>query len=70
MTFRMNEDHYEFLLIPFDLTNAPFTFQSLMNQVFFPYLWKFILVFFNDILIYNKTWEDHLSQLDHTLQLL
>lgn len=41
-----------------------------MNQVYWPYLRKFILVLFDDILIYNKTWKDHLSQLDQTLQLL
>jgi len=41
-----------------------------MNQVFYPYLQKCILVFFDYVLIYNKTWEHHFSQLDQTLQLL
>lgn len=60
-TFRTHNGHYEFLMMSFGLTNAPFTFQSLMNNVFRSYLRRFLLIFFNDILVYSKKWDEHLE---------
>ena len=56
--------------MPFSLCNAPSTFQSLMNHVFCSFLRHFFLVFFDDILIYSKTWSSYLSHVNQALHLL
>nr|GEU46518.1 putative reverse transcriptase domain-containing protein [Tanacetum cinerariifolium] len=68
--FRTRYGHFEFMGMPFGLTNALVVFIDLMNQVYKPYLDKFVIVFIDDILIYSKTKEDHEAHLKLVLELL
>ena len=70
MAFRTHHGHYEFKVMPFGLCNTPSSFQATMNNIFRPYLRHFIIVFFDDILIYSTCFEDHLLHFELTFQVL
>jgi hypothetical protein len=68
--FRCHFGHFEFLVMSFGLTNASATFQSCMNHIFRGQLRKYLLVFFDDILIHNRTWDEHLAHLEEVLGIM
>ena len=67
--FRCHYGYFEFVGMPFRLENAPTTFQSCMNNILHKPIRKFVLLFFDDILIYSKTWKEHLHNLEEVLKI-
>jgi len=68
MTFRSKFEHYEYVVIPFGLTNAPTLLMDNINRIFRPFLDKFV-IFIDDILIYSKTSKEHEEHLRTMLAL-
>lgn len=68
--FKTHQGMYEFKIMPFGLTNAPASFQSIMNRMLEKYWRKFVLVFMDDILIYNNSLEEHIQYLKLVFQTL
>lgn len=68
--FNTRYGHYEFLVLPFGLTNAPATFMAMMNDLLRPYLDKFVIVYLDDILIYSKNEDEHEQHIRMVLDIL
>jgi len=68
--FKTHSGLYEFKVMPFELTNAPATFQAAMNTIFAPLFRKCVLVFMDDILVYSSNLQDHITDLQQVFQIL
>jgi hypothetical protein len=69
-TYRMRYGSYEFLVMPFGLTYALVTFCTLMNNIFWEWLDDFVVIYIDNILVYNKTMEEDVKHLQKVFQML
>jgi Reverse transcriptase (RNA-dependent DNA polymerase) len=66
-TFCLHRGLWQFKQMPFSLRNGPSIFQRVMQSILMPFLWTFSLVYIDDIVVYSKSYEEHLEHLDQVL---
>jgi hypothetical protein len=68
--FQTHHGHFEYRVMPYWVTGGPATFQHEMNTILAPLIRKFVVVFIDDILIFSKSWAEHLARIRQVFKLL
>ena len=68
--FSTRDNHFQFTVLPQGITNGPATFQRIINHILGPTRWQYALAYIDDVIIYSKTFDDHLKHVDEICQLL